>query len=122
MEVNNKIYSTSNNITNEISHNIKNQNNNKEHNKVDNKENNSSSEKNGISKERLDKLVDELNEKFKLVNKEFSYDIHEKTNRVIVKIKDSESGDVIRELPSEESLDLAAKIKEMVGLIIDKKS
>ena len=64
----------------------------------------------------------EVNHKFKLANKEFSYDIHEKTNRVTVKIKDSETGKIIKEIPSEESLDLAAKIMEMAGLLIDEKS
>ncbi len=75
-----------------------------------------------VSKETLDKLVTEVNNKYKLANKEFSYDIHEKTNRVTVKIKDSETGEVIKEIPSEKSLDLAAKIMEMAGLLIDEKS
>lgn len=79
-------------------------------------------ESNTINKENLDKLITEVNHKFKLANKEFSYDIHEKTNRVTVKIKDSETGKIIKEIPSEESLDLAAKIMEMAGLLIDEKS
>ena len=87
-------------------------------------ENNSNNyqENNTINKENLDKLITEVNHKFKLANKEFSYDIHEKTNRVTVKIKDSETGKIIKEIPSEESLDLAAKIMEMAGLLIDEKS
>lgn len=84
--------------------------------------NNSTVKENSISKETLDKLVTEVNHKYKLANKEFSYDIHEKTNRVTVKIKDSETGEVIKEIPSEESLDLAAKIMEMAGLLVDEKS
>lgn len=84
--------------------------------------NNSTVKENSISKETLDKLVTEVNHKYKLANKEFSYDIHEKTNRVTVKIKDSETGEVLKEIPSEESLDLAAKIMEMAGLLIDEKS
>ena len=79
-------------------------------------------ENNTINKENFDKLITEVNHKFKLANKEFSYDIHEKTNRVTVKIKDSETGKIIKEIPSEESLDLAAKIMEMAGLLIDEKS
>lgn len=84
--------------------------------------NNSTVKENSISKETLDKLVTEVNHKYKLANKEFSYDIHEKTNRVTVKIKDSETGKVLKEIPSEESLDLAAKIMEMAGLLVDEKS
>ena len=55
-------------------------------------------ENNTINKENLDKLMTEVNHKFKLANKEFSYDIHEKTNRVTVKIKDSETGKIIKEI------------------------
>ena len=92
--------------------------------KYENEQNktNNYQESNKINRESLDKLITDVNHKFKLSNKEFSYDIHEKTNRVTVKIKDSETGKIIKEIPSEESLDLAAKIKEMAGLLIDEKS
>lgn len=72
--------------------------------------------------EKLNKLLNEVNEKFKIANREFHYDIHEKTNRYMVTVKDTESGDIIREIPSEESLDFFAKMLEMVGLLVDEKS
>ncbi len=124
MDVNNKILSTSNNTDAFKYENQTNKNINKERiNAIYNKEDNN---KNGntlsISKESLDKLVTEVNHKFKLFNKELSYNIHEETNRISVAIKDAETGEVIKEIPSEESLDLSARIKEMVGLLIDEKS
>lgn len=78
-------------------------------------------EENGYD-ERVNKLISTVNEKFKIVNREFSYSLHEKTNRYIVTVKNSETGDVIKEIPSEQSLDLFAKMLEMAGLIIDEKS
>lgn len=72
--------------------------------------------------ESLDKLVSQVNEKFKVTKKELSYEVHEKTNRFIVKVKDSESGKIIKEIPTEESLDLFAKMLEMAGLLVDEKS
>ncbi len=77
-------------------------------------------DKKSVNKKELDKLFSEVNQKF--TDKQFSYDIHEKTNRVIVKIKDSSNGKLLKEIPTEESLDLSAKILEMSGLLIDKKS
>lgn len=71
---------------------------------------------------KLEKLVDDINKKGKLIDKAFSYKLHEKTGRYIVSIKEAESGKVITEIPSEESLDLFAKILETAGLLIDKKS
>lgn len=128
MDVNNKISNISNvNISDISNSNLKNSNINSEKANIEDKniaQDNKkvSMAKNTISKETLDKLITEVNHKFKLVNKEFSYDIHEKTNRITVKIKDSETGDILKEIPSEESLDLAAKIKEMAGLLVDEKS
>lgn len=129
MDVNNKISNigNNNNISDVLNSNLKKNNVSIEKPKVENNTNiqdnkNNLIDKNSITKESLDKLITEVNDKFKLVNKEFSYDIHEKTNRVTVKIKDSETGDIIKEIPSEESLDLAAKIMEMVGLLVDEKS
>lgn len=131
MDVNNKISNIGNNNNNNISDilnsNLKKNNVSIEKSNLENNTNtqdnkNNLIDKNSISKESLDKLITEVNNKFKLVNKEFSYEIHEKTNRVTVKIKDSETGDIIKQIPSEESLDLAAKIMEMVGLLIDEKS
>ncbi len=72
--------------------------------------------------EKVDKLLNEVNEKFKIANREFQYKVHEKTNRFIVSVKDTESGKVIREIPSEESLDFFAKMLEMAGLLVDEKS
>ncbi len=39
----------------------------------------------------------------------------------MVRITDQGTGDVIREIPSEEFLDLAGRLQEMVGLIFDMK-
>lgn len=68
-----------------------------------------------------DKLLEELNKVFKELNREFKYDIHEKTRRVMISVKDTETGDIIRQIPSEESLDFFAKTLEMVGLLVDQK-
>lgn len=133
MEINNNKFSTVQNFKNEnIINTNKDKINSLSTNNINNnlkaisKDNDNStnlnSKKESVSKETLDRLVKEVNDKFKIINKEFSYDIHEETKRVTVKIKNSETGEVIKEIPSEESLDLAAKIMEMAGLLIDEKS
>lgn len=83
---------------------------------------NKTDEKNIPNIERIDNLLEKVNKEFKIINKQFSYSIHEGTERVIVTIKDSETGEVIKEIPSEESLDFFEKMLEMVGLLIDEKS
>jgi flagellar protein FlaG len=65
--------------------------------------------------EKLEKTLAE----FKHNKLEFT--VHEETGRTIVKVVDQESGEVIKELPPEELLDLAAKLEEMSGVLFDKK-
>ena len=47
--------------------------------------------------------------------------IHEGTNRVMIKIVDKESKDVIKEYPPEETLDMIQKVWEMAGIMVDEK-
>lgn len=47
--------------------------------------------------------------------------IHEETNQVIVRVLNSDTGDVIREVPPEKMQDLVAKMVEIAGLLVDKK-
>jgi flagellar protein FlaG len=48
---------------------------------------------------------------------EFNY--HEDTNRISISIKDDKTGDVIKEIPAEETLDMLSKMWEIAGLFID---
>ena len=69
--------------------------------------------------EQIKKAVEEINRKAK--DSEAVFGIHEKTNRVTIKIVDKKTKDVIKEVPAEKTLDLIAKAWEMVGLLVDEK-
>lgn len=49
------------------------------------------------------------------------FEVHEATKKMIVEVIDDTTQEVVRTIPSKELLDLAAKIGEMVGLLLDKK-
>ena len=49
------------------------------------------------------------------------FSVHETTGRTVVKVVDKETDKLIREIPPEEFLNLAAKLDEMIGIIFDKK-
>lgn len=72
-----------------------------------------------ITMEQLEKAVNKANEHILGVNAQFQYRIHEGTDRIMVKLIDTESHDVIREIPPEKMLDLVAEIWKRVGLVID---
>lgn len=83
--------------------------------KKDNKEQQSSE----ASQETIRKAVSDINKRAN--GTEAIFGIHDKTNRLTIKIVDKETRDVIKELPAEKTLDLIAKAWEMAGLMVDEK-
>lgn len=69
--------------------------------------------------DQIRQAVNEINKK--AVESEAVFGIHEKTNRVTIKIVDKKTKDVIKEIPAEKTLDLIAKAWEMAGLLVDEK-
>lgn len=57
----------------------------------------------------------------KMRNVTLQFSVHETTGRTVVRVVDKETEKLIREIPPEEFLNLAAKLDEMVGIIFDKK-
>jgi len=69
----------------------------------------------GIIREdnELESALSEVESFLKMQNRDLSFTIDDKTQRSIVTVKDAESGDVIRQIPSEEVLKLAERIQEL---------
>jgi len=68
---------------------------------------------------QIRKAVEDINRKAN--SSEAIFGIHEKTNRVTIKIVDKDSKKVIKELPPEKTLDMIAKVWELAGLMVDEK-
>lgn len=47
--------------------------------------------------------------------------VHEKTNAIMIKVLNKDTGDLIREIPPEKTLEIVAKMMEFAGLIIDER-
>lgn len=76
---------------------------------VDNADKNAE-ERKGIA---LDDAVAKVDSFLKAQNRDLAFTIDENTNRSVVTVKDATSGDVIRQIPSEEVLKLAERIQEL---------
>lgn len=73
-------------------------------------------------KERMIKsAVKEANNKIEISKTHCEFSYHEKTKRVSITVKDDVTGDVIREIPPKETLDMLGKMWEMAGLFVDNK-
>ncbi|MBU2623359.1 MAG: flagellar protein FlaG [Proteobacteria bacterium] len=56
-----------------------------------------------------------------LHNVDLNFSVHEASGNIMVTVVNEDTGEVIREIPSRELLDLAVKLEEAIGLIFDKK-
>ncbi len=71
--------------------------------------------------EQLKKAITEMNKKINNSNEEAVFGVHEDTNRIMIKIMDKETKEVIKEFPPEKTLDMIARIWEMAGILVDQK-
>jgi len=53
--------------------------------------------------------------------KSLEVSVHQETHAIMIKVKNKETGEIIREAPPEKVLDAVAKLMEVTGLIVDKK-
>ena len=70
--------------------------------------------------EKVRKAISEMTKNVKS-NAEAVFGIHDKTNRVTIKMVDKETKKVIKEFPPEETLDMIAKVWEIAGIMVDEK-
>ncbi len=66
-----------------------------------------------ISGPALNTAVDRANEIGQLLKRKLSFSIDEATDKIIVKVIDEESGEVVRQVPPNEMLRIAAHLKQL---------
>jgi flagellar protein FlaG len=74
-----------------------------------------------ISEKVVVDAIERANRAISGANRKFEISVHEKTKEIMVKVIDSETNKVIREIPSEKILDLVAKLWELAGIIVDER-
>lgn len=78
-------------------------------------------EKREPSEEQLKSAIEDLNNTLQDLNVKRQFEVDKDVDKVIVKVIDSEKNKVIRQIPSEEALKLSKNVREMIGLLFDKK-
>lgn len=77
-------------------------------------------EENRIAEDERKKTREEI-KKAQFRDSEVKFGIHEKTERITIKIVDKETKEVLKEFPPEKSLDIIAKNMEIAGAVLDTK-
>lgn len=71
-----------------------------------------------IESSDLEKAVEKVREVFQTVEPRLQFEIDPDLDRVIVKIMNGESGEVIRQIPPQEVLNLAKSLQASPGLLL----
>lgn len=74
-----------------------------------------------ISEQTLLNAIDKANKAVDGVSTYFKFSVHEKTHEIVVKVVNSDTNEVIREIPNEKILDMVAKMWDLAGLFVDEK-
>ena len=72
------------------------------------------------SNEQLKSAIAKFNKSL-TTNTEAVFGIHDKTQRVMIKIIDKDTKKVVKEFPPEKTLDMLVKMWEMAGILVDEK-
>ncbi|WP_335808434.1 flagellar protein FlaG [Halobacillus litoralis] len=72
-------------------------------------------------KEKLKQATEDMNEFFKAVNTSLLFQFHDKLEEYYVTIVDSDTEEIVKEIPPKKMLDMYASIAERLGFIVDEK-
>lgn len=72
--------------------------------------------------DRLNELVADAQRNLKLMhNVDLQFSVHKASGQMMVIVREESTGKVIREIPPQEVLNLAAKFDELAGMLLNKK-
>ncbi len=72
-----------------------------------------------IKEDDLVRAVESVNKEHLVGSEKLEYEYHEDTNKYIIKIVDTKTNDVLKQIPSQKLLDYAAGLMEYIGMRFD---
>lgn len=75
----------------------------------------------GSRVEDLQDALDQANKSFEPLNRHFEFSSHEKLDRTMVKVINTKTDEVIREIPPEKLVDMVANMLEIAGILVDER-
>lgn len=73
-----------------------------------------------VPREEVEEATNKLNRLLSLLGKRKLFQIHEQSDRLIIKIIDEKTNEIIDEIPPKRLLDMLSSITQEVGILIDK--
>ncbi|MBH0059904.1 flagellar protein FlaG [Pseudoalteromonas sp. NZS71] len=72
-----------------------------------------------LEREQLEQMAQQLQDFMGEMNRSLQFKVDEDSGRDVIKVLDKDSGEVIKQYPSEEVLSLVSKLSESAGILID---
>jgi len=72
-------------------------------------------------KQELTNTVEQLNQQMDALDTNVKFGFNDKIDAMFVNVMERSTGKMIRKIPTEEAMTLAEKMKEIVGMIFDRK-
>ncbi len=72
-----------------------------------------------VSTEEIKQTVESLSGSMDMLNTKLSFSVSEETDQIVVTVTNRETGEVIKQIPSEELVNLRAKMDELIGILFD---
>ena len=74
-----------------------------------------------INEEKVRAAVKEINNELEKLQSELGFSVDKVANDVVITVKRKESGEIVRQIPSETVLKLAHNLEKLKGVLLDKK-
>ncbi|WP_077307537.1 flagellar protein FlaG [Terribacillus halophilus] len=74
-----------------------------------------------FNKSEIEKKVETMNQVLESAHTNLKFELHEELERYYVAVVDSETQEVIKEIPPKKLLDAYAKMAEFMGLLVDER-
>jgi flagellar protein FlaG len=74
-----------------------------------------------LSSEELAAVVSEIQERLDAMGTKLNFSLDDKTESIVIQIKNQKSGELVRQIPTEEMLALKAKLEDLIGVLFDRK-
>ncbi|MHB0885185.1 MAG: flagellar protein FlaG [Bacillota bacterium] len=73
------------------------------------------------SRAEVERALENVNRAASVANEKISFVLHDGSGRLMVRVVNGGTGEVIREIPSKDLLDAEARIREAIGLFLNRK-
>ena len=75
-----------------------------------------------VSEKVVREAVEKINKFLSGSNRKFEISVHDVTNVIMIKVIDTDTNEMIKEIPPEKMVDLMVSICEMAGIMFDRKA